>query len=188
MYIFFWFKNLHITWSAVCKKPFEKWLSWSKDLPCQYCCDALISKKTDAHKFLSFTALKDNGGLIYVSEDVFKVLNMSERVFKQFVCGDDPHCLKINATRRLAVKLVNKVSHEILTSGLRVFNSLWRHDLDYDCGDSDFHSTQLIKNIARKYLTTRLFRYGQAYTKDKLQNSNRGKRRQFNKFLHFQGL
>ena len=27
----FWFKNLFITWTVVCKKPFEKWLSCSKD-------------------------------------------------------------------------------------------------------------------------------------------------------------
>ena len=29
--LFIWFKSLHLTWTIVCKKPFQKWVSWSKD-------------------------------------------------------------------------------------------------------------------------------------------------------------
>ena len=158
----------------------------TENIDCQRCCEAMLSKKSDAHKFLALTALKDNGGLVYISEDVLKVLNMTERVFKQFVCGNDPHDLKINSTKNLAGKLLNKTLYELADSS--VFNNLRQHDIEFHCADTDFHSTQIIKSVAKKYLRIRMARYGQDYTKVVLQKTKLGKRRQLNKLVHFQGL
>ena len=146
----------------------------------------MLSKESATHHFLSLTALKDNGGLVRVSDDVLKVLNMSERVFKQFVSGDDPHELKINSSPNLSRKLVNKIVYELAESP--VFANLRQHDLENHCMDTDYHSTQIIKSVASKYLKIRLFRYGQTYTKDALQKTKLGERRQLNKLVHFQGL
>ena len=63
-----------------------------------------------------------------------------------------------------------------------------KHDIELHCADTDFHSTQIIKSVARKYLRIRMARYGQDYTKDVLQKTKLGKRRQLNKLVHFQGL
>ena len=160
--------------------------SLANDLDCQRCCEAMLSSKSDAHKFLSLTALKDNGGLVYISEDVMTVLKVTERVFKQFVGGDDPQDLKISNTRKLRGKLISKVVHELSHS--RVFINLRQHDMEFYSEDSDWHSLQIIKSVARKYLNCRMARHGQTYTKECLQKNKLGKRRQCNKLLHFQGL
>lgn len=58
-----------------------------------------MSSKSAKHQFLSLIALKDRGGLFYPSENVLKILNLSERVFKQFVSGSYPKEFQINNSR-----------------------------------------------------------------------------------------
>ena len=145
----------------------------------------MISNKSVKHRALSLIALKDKGGLVYPSDSVMKVLNMSERVFKQFVSGLTPGNFQIIKTRNLHQKLVGKVVSELSPS---VFANLWRHDMENSNINEDFHSTQIIKSIALKFFMLRLMRYGQEYTQSVLKLKLIGKRKQLNKLILFQGL
>ena len=157
-----------------------------KHLDCRECCDAMLSNNSTKHRFLSLVALKDRGGLVYPSDGILKVVNMAERIFKQFVCGISPNEMKINNTRNLQAKLVNKVVAELSRSS--IFSNLQRHDIDNFNITEDFHSTQIIKAVATKFFVLRLSRYGQEYTRNVLKKDIIGKRQQLNKLILFQGL
>ena len=130
-------------------------------LICIECCDALISSSNEK-KCLSLVAIKDRGGLIYPSEDVIRVACLAERVFRQFVSGESPENMKITGTRKLHLKLVTKTVYEATISD--IFSNLFHHDMQYATNlVEDLHSTQLIKEIASRYFTMRLARYGQEY-------------------------
>ena len=151
-------------------------------LMCEECCDALISDSLK-HQYLSFIALKDNGGLVYPSIAVTKILSIAERVFRQFVSGTDSSELKISSSKELHLKLLTKTVYEATVSD--IFSHLFAHDLQYACNlDEDLHSTQLMKGIASKYLSLRLARYGQDYM---IQKKEVGKRQFMNKTLQFNG-
>ena len=62
----------------------------AKTITCTCCFDALISQSKN-HEYLSLVALKDNGGLIYASDGVVKILSIAERVFRQFVSDRRAH-------------------------------------------------------------------------------------------------
>ena len=98
----------------------------SKKIDCSFCFEAMLSNESVKHRFLSLVALKDRGGLIYPSEDVLKILNISERVFKGIVCGLNPNNLQINASRNLRLMLINKVMFE----STNVFECLQQHDIE----------------------------------------------------------
>ena len=68
-----------------------------------------------------------------------------------------------------------------------IFKSLAQHDLDTHDPSQDFHSTQLCKEIAHKYLDTRLSRYQQIYSDDVIHKGNLGKRQQLTKAIMFSG-
>ena len=90
---------------------------------------------------------------------------------------------KINGKRNLHLKLVTKTVHEATVSV--VFREMFPHDLQHATNlDEDFHSTQLTKEIASRYLTMRLARYGQHYT---MQKKDVGKRQHANRMLIFSG-
>ena len=69
-----------------------------------------------------------------------------------------------------------------------VFATLAKHDLDTHDPCDDFHSTQLCKRIAHKYLDTRLFRYQQVFTDEVIHKGKLGKRQQLTKSIMFSGL
>ena len=78
---------------------------------------------------------------------------------------------------------MTKTVHEATVSV--VFREMFPHDLQYATNlDEDFHSTQLTKEIASRYLTMRLARYGQHYT---MQKKDVGKRQHANRMLIFSG-
>ena len=153
-----------------------------KTLTCASCFDALMSRSKE-RQFLSLVALKDNGGLVYASEEVVRILSIAERIFRQFVSGTFPMDPKISATKKLHLKLLTKTVYEATIND--IFYELFSHDMEYATNlDEDLHSSQLIKEIASRYLMLRLLRYGQEYT---AQKKIVGKRHQSNKILHFQG-
>ena len=76
--------------------------SLSKEIDCQTCCAALLTKDKRMHH-LSLIALKDNGGLVYPSDDIVRIVKVCEKYFKVYVRG---HGAKgINASRNLMGKL-----------------------------------------------------------------------------------
>ena len=109
--------------------------------------------------------------------------SIAERVFRQFVSGTSPMDPKISATKKLHLKLLTKTVYEATIDD--IFHGLFAHDMEFATNlDEDLHSSQLIKEIASRYLMLRMLRYGQDYT---VQKKVVGKRHQSNKILHFQG-
>ena len=157
-----------------------------KSLDCAVCCEAMIASDT-TKKHLSLIAIKDNGGLIYPSEDIVKILCVSEKYFKEYVSGDN---FTINASKKLHGKLSNAIITELSTTrpGQVLFSTLLHHDIDTHNPSEDLHSTQIMKAVISLYLHTRLFRYGQEYTQVVLRANSLGKRQQMNKLKLFAGL
>ena len=127
--------------------------------------------------------MKDRGGLIYASEEVVTILCFAERIFRQFVSGTSASDRKITGTKHLHLKLLTKTVYEATIAD--TFSKLFHHDMQYATNlDEDLHSTQLVKEIASRYLHMRLARYGQEYT---MQRKEAGKRQHTNKMLLFTG-
>ena len=57
-----------------------------RNISCEECVNTLLSNDRSSD-YLSLVCLNDNGGLLYPSSDVFKILKISEIAFKTFVCG-----------------------------------------------------------------------------------------------------
>ena len=151
-------------------------------LTCETCASALLSKEHH-HQYLSLVALKDRGGLIYAAKDVVRILSFAERIFRQIVSGTSAEDEKITGQKNLHLKLLTKTVYEATVAG--VFKDQFHHDLQYATNlDEDFHSTQITKRIASRYLTMRLARYGQHYT---MQKKEVGKRQHASRMLIFNG-
>ena len=154
----------------------------TNSLVCESCASALITESTK-QQYLSLVAMKDRGGLIYASKEVFKILCFAERIFRQFVSGTSANDAKITGMKNLHLKLLTKTVYEATIAD--VFNKLFHHDIQYATNlDEDLHSTQLVKEIASRYLHIRLARYGQHY---RMQKKEMGKRNHTNKMLIFNG-
>ncbi len=137
-------------------------------------------------KHLSLIAMQDNGGLIYPSEDVVKILAVCGKYFKAYVRGDGTG---INPSKNLHAKLSNTILSElsITRPGQVLFSSLLQHDINTHNPGEDFHSTQIMKAVISMYLHTKLFRYGQEYTRNVLRAGSLRKRQLMNKQL-FAGI
>ena len=61
----------------------------------------MIASDKEKH-YLSLIAIKDNGGLLFPSEDIVRIV-VSEKYFKAVVTGIEGH--KINASKNLRSKL-----------------------------------------------------------------------------------
>ena len=148
---------------------------------CESCGFALIAESPN-HQYLSLVAMED-GGLVYPSKDVVKVLGFAERVFRQFVSTTSADNTKVNSTKKLRLKLLTKTVYEATIAN--VFETLFQHDMQFATNlDEDLHSTQLIKEIKTKFLNMRLARHGQDYV---MQQKDAGKRHHTNKMLLFSG-
>ena len=98
-----------------------------KNLCCLVCADALIFKNDMRRYFLTLITVKDNGGLIYFSEDVIKIIIVTELVFKGTVCVDDYLNPGISSQKNLKAILRNKVLREVGGSVFRHMIKLLVH-------------------------------------------------------------
>ena len=110
-----------------------------KSRSCKTCFIATLTEHKDITVDHNLIVLKDNGGLLYPSEDVLRILKTSESVFKTVVCSDE---VGIKIKKNLKIRLRNVV----LRSLPRVFNSLIC-DKDNEIVSEDLHSVQLTKEI-----------------------------------------
>ena len=162
--------------------------SLSKEIDCQTCCAALLTKDKRMHH-LSLIALKDNGGLVYPSDDIVRIVKVCEKYFKVYVRG---HGAKgINASRNLMGKLQLGIITELSQTrpDSILFKDLLQHDVDTHVATEDLHSTQIMKEVVSKFLKMRLLRYGQEFTQKMImQKKGFGKRQRLNKLTLFDGL
>ena len=159
--------------------------SLSKVIDCQTCCNALLTKDIRKHH-LSLIALKDNGGLVYPSDDIISIVKVCETYFKTYVRG---YGKGINVSRNLMAKLQLAIVSEL--SQTRPENILFvehlQIDIDTHALTEDLHSTQVMKAVIDRFLTMRLLRYGQEYTQS-MKKSAFGKRQRLKKLTLFNGL
>ena len=62
-----------------------------RNLSCEGCADALVvkgNKTATSANYLSLALVKERGGLVFPSVDVFKIIRICEFIFKCY-CGDD---------------------------------------------------------------------------------------------------
>ena len=160
-----------------------------KRISCPDCSSALVNTSLHGHNYFkshrTLINVKNRGGLISPSEDVFNIVNICEKAFKFLVCGEDPHNHKINSNCHLKTKLICVASRLLLSS--KPFESLNNHDVERSNILEDLHSTQLMKMICDIYFTMRLARYGQDYT-EHMKKFAIGLRQQSNKLILFKGL
>ena len=157
----------------------------SKSLHCPTCVDALLGQENQHAYYLNLINMKDNGGLVTPSEDVFRILKKCETFFIAYISGQ-PDDLCIPSTPHVKDMLSLKIRREL--HGLRLFDCLSDHDLENIFEVQDLHSTQLIKKVIDYYLQIRFFRYGQHYTSVMIKKCKHGMRQQANKMLIFKGL
>ena len=92
---------------------------------------ATLTEHKDISIDHNLIVLKDNGGLLYPSEDVLRILKASKSVFKTVVCSDG---VEIKIKKNLKIRLRNSV----LRSLPCVFNSLIC-DKDNEIVSEDLH-------------------------------------------------
>ena len=131
-----------------------------KSISCSVCAAALIENNDTRGHYLSLTSLKDNGGLIFPSVDVFKVIKVCELIFKGF-SGLDPTAPQISGVKNIKGILCAKVMRELPCS---LFETLQNHNNENEFLNEDLHVTQVTKEIVSQYLNLRLLRYGQHYS------------------------
>ena len=152
-------------------------------MDCATCCRAMIASDVKKRHF-SLIAIKDNGGLVYPSDDIVKVLNVCEKYFLMYVRGDGD---QISASKNIHAKLQNSIVSELSMTrpGKVLFSSLLQHDIDTHTISDDFHSTQIMKATVASYLKMRILRYAQDAV---VKKGVLGKRQQMTKMMLFQGL
>jgi hypothetical protein len=122
----------------------------------------------------------NNGGLKIPSQSVYNIIEFAEKIFKENVCKDG---LKISRENKLKQKLVLSVcNHFVMDSTHQIFQ-------DHDQGSQDNlleenHRSSLIKLMAERYFTLRLFTYGKRYN-DKVVNGQPSVRHQLTKMILF---
>ena len=86
-----------------------------KSITCDECVSVLINNDDISKNYLSLVSIKDRGGLVYPSEDVFKIISICELAFKFHCSGDDFFNPKINSVKNLK----GKITHHVL-SGTKI--------------------------------------------------------------------
>ena len=117
----------------------------SKSLSCNICADALLEKKNPNAYYLNLTQqLKNNGGLIIPSEDVFKILKKCEIFLTAFITGRTEN-LQITRVRNVKAILSNKIYRDLPRNR---FQSLSEHNYENEFITEDLHSTQITKKLS----------------------------------------
>ena len=158
-----------------------------KSLHCPTCAEALLGRDNHHERYLTLTHIKDNGGLIIPSDDVFKILKKAESFFVSYISGPPGDDVQISRVPLVKNILSNKIQQELLSAN--IFECLSDHDLENIFETQDMHSTQLIKKVISFYLQIRFFRYGEHYSSVKIKKKlKHAMRQQSNRMLIFQGL
>ena len=157
-----------------------------KKISCEDCSKAMISADR-TKRSLTLIAIKDNGGLVYPSDDVVSIVTTCEKYFKMYVRGNGE---ENNSSKTLFAQLKNTIIADLsITRPTHLlFSSLLQHDIDMHYVDEDYHSTQIMKAVVTRFISLRLLRYGQEYTENVVKKGKLGKRQQMNKLMLFSGL
>ena len=167
------------------------------DLPCPECKRSLnpepIQPRLNGHDYMantshepgkaaSFTTFVNKGGLQMPSRSVFRAVEYCEHVFRAAVAGKDGQL--INGEKNIKMKMIVNVGyHFALETTEHLFT-------EHEYGNNevlveDDHRTQILKYVAKKYFTLRLFHFGETYCKDVLNHGKQSDRHRLNKVTPF---
>ena len=150
----------------------------SKKLTCEICVIALFCDENRSNSFNMLTDKKDNGGLVYPSSDVVKVISVTESICKERLDSGISSKLRKSGIKN------NVIQH---LRNIPPFTSLLLHDIEIYEPFEDLHSTQISKAIVEEFLNLRLLRYGQEYA-TKMNTKTIGMRQKLTKLIIFKGL
>ena len=165
---------------------------------CPSCKSCLVSSPTDlttsiqhncssaryheARKASAFTHFINKGGLKIPSSSVYRTVEYSEHVFKAMVSGKDGN--EISNQAKLKERMVIQVNkHFMLDTTATLFSD--HEDGINESLVEDDHRATLIKCIANKYFTLRLFTYGKKYERKVIHKGKQSDRHRLNKLILF---
>jgi len=126
-------------------------------LDCSSCFDAIHESSIDAlsSENRALIARKDNGGLVFPSGSVLKVVEVTDNVMKSvFTQTASPPSIKW-----LDLKIASAVMKRLISRD-DIFLTLKDHINDYCAAQSESHLVTLLKLIIHKYLRIKLFDCG----------------------------
>ena len=165
-----------------------------KKISCLSCKNCLLSQfnpPTPDHDYCSvkfsevasasaFTLFVNKGGLRIPSESVYLVVEYTEKEFKASVCKDGK---QITRESKLKEKLVMNVCRHFLLDSRKIFQD-HEQGLNENLFEEDHQST-LVKLIAERYITLRLFTYGKRYNESVVKKGQPGDRHKLTKLILF---
>ena len=149
----------------------------SKTIDCEEC----ISLVKDPEKYIThvdaFTRKKDKGGLNFVTSDVFKVLLLTDSLFRQEILGKALHEIYPYIVKRVTLNVCRKL-------GSRVFIE---HSAQHHAATEEPHSIKLLKFISSKLCTLLLHNTSRIYTDRYILKDSTSSRHKLNKTIIFLG-
>jgi len=144
--------------------------------------DYTASLYHQAGKASAFTTYINNGGLQIPSTSVFRTVEYCEHLFKAMVTGKDGNLISNECN--LKQKMIVKVCHHfVLDSTIQLFPDHGHSDTEILVEED--HITKLIKFIADKYFTIRLFNFGKKYIQEIENDGKPSDRHRLNKLVLF---
>ncbi len=135
----------------------------------------------EAGKASSFTTFINKGGLQIPSTSVFRTVEYCEHVFKATVTGKDGKLISNEGNLKKKM-IVSVFQHFTLDSTSKLFTDHEDDDTEILVDD---HRTNLMKRVADKYFTLRLFNFGKKYVNEIVNNGKQSDRHLFNKITLF---
>jgi hypothetical protein len=129
----------------------------------------------------SFTSIRDNGKLLYASEDMFRIIKEADKSLrKQLISGDGP-------IKGVTSKTTLLVTRDVLQAiGLSVFPSIWQHSIDTHClSSADDHGTQIVKEACKIFCKTIFHHHEKIVNERYVQNNTGSSRHKLSKTILF---
>lgn len=137
----------------------------STRIKCIACIDNMLAK--DKKWFHKLVSLRDKGGLIYASKEVYSICSISEDSLRNYLKQN------MNQTKNTEKELTLKIMSKLI--GRSLFPNV---------DHSPHHDTNLARLIVERYLRIRFFYESK---KDNMSQISSSKRQKFRKLLQFQG-
>lgn len=145
-------------------------------LTCKGCIDNIIKNINERHStYTILVDVKNNGGLVYASQDVHKIICATETELLMFIKTD-----KLQEEDTFS-KIIYRVTRKYVNTDVFCNNNECFQGLEI--GLEIPHRLQLINIICKKYLTLRMYSYSKTLTKDILNPVS--KRQKLSKLILF---
>ena len=158
-----------------------------KQLQCTVCRSELLLYVHDPHALrrysfpvqTKFTQFKQQGGLIFPSLAVLRIVKATEVLFKRRVMTNE---IGITNEKNLDLKIQSAVLEQI---GVDVFPSFRTHFYEHRIGHEMDHLSCLLRKISSNYLKMRLKTFGKKYSEMLVHKNEPSLRHQLTKTILF---